>query len=131
MKVYSAVLIHSIKWNEQTISSIRNGEDMMQLLPLITAASSVEYCSEVLYYYRPNDNSASHRYNPNIYESRKVIYNELLNYSQIWGIYSEDTISALKLRTLRNIVSIIKGIRNETINFQKNELKRIGHDDRE
>lgn len=129
MKAYNRALLQSVAWDEETIAKLRNGEDMMQLLPVLTKADSVGYSKEILYYYRPNQNSASHRYNPNVYESRKIIYDELLKYSKEWGLYNNVTINALRIRTLRNIVSIIKELKYEDKHIRKKELSKISRDD--
>lgn len=129
MKAYDRILLQSVTWDEESIAKLRNGEDMMQLLPVITTAKSIGYCDEILYYYRTNENSVSHRYNSNIYESRKIIYDELVKFSHIWKLYNNDSLKALRIRTLRNIVSIIKELKYENYEFQKKELFKVASDD--
>lgn len=129
MKLYSSKLLKSINWDVNTISKMRYGEDMMQLLPVLTKANSIMYCDEVLYYYRPNMSSVSKNYKSDLYDSRKIIYHKLIEYSNEWILDKNKTIKGLNLRTLRNIVSIIKLLKSEKLTFQIKEITRIAEDE--
>ena len=129
MKCYSSNILKNIQWNEGELKRIRNGEDVMQLLPIITAAKSIIYTNKTLYYYRPNTNSISNKYNTKYYESRKFIYETIYSYSKIWGIDSKITTRKLNSKTLRNIVSIVKTLKYEKCRFRVKELKQIAKDE--
>ncbi|MCR5803804.1 MAG: glycosyltransferase [Clostridia bacterium] len=129
MKAYSRELVSSISWDNSTLSEMRNGEDMMQLLPVLTESKRIGYCDEILYYYRQNNTSVSRIYKPQMYDSREIIYRTLFSYREKWGICTEESIEALKLRTLRNVVSIIKMLKSSNRDYAVSELKRIGNDE--
>lgn len=128
MKCYSRELLNKIEWNEDIIKKMRIGEDMMQMLPVLTNAKHIGYCDQILYYYRINNDSVSHNYNYTYYETRKVIHDTLIKSAIEWGIDSKETIEKINLRTMRNIVSIIKSLMNKKIHIRKFELERIYKD---
>ena len=76
-KVYSTSLLKNVQWDEALIKSIRNGEDLMQNLPIFSTANRIVYCSEVLYYYRQVEGSVTHAYSPTYFESEKIISKEV------------------------------------------------------
>lgn len=128
MKAYKKVLFDTALWDAEVIKSIRNGEDMMQLLPIITAASKIVYLKKLLYYYRPNPTSVTRKYNSRFYESRKVIYDELTKYIIIWKISEDQGRRMLSTKTLSNIYCVIRDLKYADSRTIKQELVKISYD---
>lgn len=59
---------------------IRNGEDLLQTLPIIYAANKFYYLDKALYIYRMNPKSITHRYNKNEYKILNIVRPKLYQY---------------------------------------------------
>lgn len=76
--------------------NMRNGEDTLMALMVINASKTIYYISDVLYYYRTNQNSVSFKYNKHIYEDRKKVELKRREYSTQWfggiieGVYNRN-----------------------------------------
>lgn len=64
----------------------RNGEDLLHSLPMLTKARKIYYLEQNLYYYRAQENSIVHTYNPERYRSVKAVHTELEGYIDLWGM---------------------------------------------
>lgn len=96
--------IHScIKFKE-----IKNGEDLLCTLPLVTNAKRISILDECLYYYRLRENSATHSVNLNRRNYLKVIHEELDKYIALWGLH--ECIEIHQARKVRGWVDFIKEI---------------------
>ena len=96
--------IHScIKFKE-----IKNGEDLLCTLPLVTNAQKISVLDECLYYYRVRENSATHSVNLNRRNYLKVIHEELDKYIALWGLH--ECIEIHQARKVRGWVDFIKEI---------------------
>ena len=62
------------------------GEDLLQTLPLITAANTVYYLNEKLYYYRTNPASLTQKFNPLCINSLDKVNKKLDEYLPIWKL---------------------------------------------
>lgn len=65
--------------------SLRHGEDLFQLLPIIDAARSLRCLGEVLYFYRENSASSTHSYRTSRIDDLAVAYDRLCSYAVRWG----------------------------------------------
>ena len=129
LKAYSLELLRSVEWDADFISRLRNGEDLMQLLPVVTAAKRIVFCDRILYYYRPNDSSASSRYTPELYDSRRLVCTVQRSYLEKWGLDRPPYSGRFRIKILRNVVSVVKTLGREEKGFCLSELRRIGSDE--
>lgn len=68
------------------MSNIINGEDLLLSLYMITAAEKISYLNETLYYYRQNEQSVVHSYNPDRAHSIKTVHQEFERFIDIWDM---------------------------------------------
>jgi glycosyltransferase involved in cell wall biosynthesis len=66
---------------------IRHGEDLLQLLPIITRAEKIVFVNQNIYYYRQREGSLIHKFDINRKNSVKKVHLELEKYIEIWGMY--------------------------------------------
>lgn len=78
------VLINSDRY--ENISEIRAEEDYLMQLPIFDTINSALYLPVNLYYYRQTAQSAINRFHPNLYISKKRIYQERMKYGEKWHI---------------------------------------------
>lgn len=111
LKCFKRSLFNSTDVNYSNIQSIRNGEDLIQFLPLITKANNVVCLNHILYFYRINEHSASRAYSPSYFDSRKIIYIYLKDYLKKWGMDNDRNKRALGERMVNNTCDAIYNIR--------------------
>lgn len=63
---------------------VKNGEDLLLSLYLITAAQRILYLDETLYFYRQNETSIVHSYNPDRAQSIKIVHSEMERFIDLW-----------------------------------------------
>lgn len=79
---------------ENDYSAFKNvsmGEDILQTLPLVDKAERVVFCSELLYFYRQNANSMSHRFDLEGDKAFLVVQRERLKYAKKWDMEIKNT----------------------------------------
>ena len=89
---------------------VKNGEDLLQLLPIVTAAKRIIYLKKAMYYYRINPNSITRTFQKDHYKSIKNLNLTLLKYLPIWDVNYDDKI--IYKRHLRGVYSIIASLNN-------------------
>ena len=127
LKAYARTLLLGVKWDADFISTLRHGEDLMQLLPVVTTAKSIVFCDQTLYYYRPNADGTANKYSPEYYNMRRAVFECSAVYLRIWGIGATHY-NKLKQKLLRGIVTIVKSLAAEERDYCISELERIGSD---
>lgn len=85
---------------------VKNGEDLLQLLPIVDACKTVVFLDEPLYYYRPNDASITRNYNPRMYRSVKTVNEVLREYAKGWNDPSLEGL--LKKRWIDSILNLLR-----------------------
>ena len=79
LKVFAAKLFENVDMSR--FLHLRNSEDLVLSTMLAKQAKHISYITDVLYYYRPNDNSITHNLNVNAMDefivSRDVLWSEL------------------------------------------------------
>lgn len=65
---------------------IKNGQDFLMSIPVLTLSEKVEILDENLYYYRDRAGSAVHTVRLSRVEATKTIHNKLAHYIDIWGL---------------------------------------------
>lgn len=80
--ISSRILDKSVDYS--VFRDVSLGEDILQFLRYLDAAQRVAYCSENLYYYRPNDNSITRRFSKKRWVSVLTVGQEKLSYAQKW-----------------------------------------------
>lgn len=68
------------------LSHVKNGEDLLMSLYMVTAAESVYFLEESLYYYRLREGSAVRSYNPDRPRSVKTVHQELERFIDRWNM---------------------------------------------
>ena len=71
---------------EELQFSGRNGEDLLQSLPMVTRAEKICYLNQNLYYYRPRPGSAVHTFNPERHKSIRYVHQKMEKYIDVWGM---------------------------------------------
>jgi glycosyltransferase involved in cell wall biosynthesis len=87
-KVYRMELFDVDK-NYSEYYNIKNGEDLLQLIPLLSAANKFYYLPEKFYFYRINPSSITHNYNNQCYKSLNVVRPLLYKHLEILGYDTE------------------------------------------
>ena len=64
----------------------RIGEDALQLMQVVEKATSYFYLDEVLYYYRENENSISHKLTENYVDSHFLYHRYKMMYAKKWNV---------------------------------------------
>ena len=64
---------------------LMHGEDLFQLLPIVEAATSLYQLSDVLYFYRPNEQSSTARYRQSQLTDVVTVNRRLNEYAASWG----------------------------------------------
>jgi len=108
------------------------GEDLLQILPILTAANKVVYIDESLYFYRTNPDSITHVFNINKYYAIKKLGTLVGDYCEIWKMYNERDL--LYSRNITNICNhIISMNRSSDWRNRRKEyylhFKKISNDD--
>lgn len=67
-------------------SYVKNGEDLLLSLYMITAADKIVYLDETLYYYRQRAGSVVHSFNLNRCNSIKTVHIEMERFIDIWNM---------------------------------------------
>ena len=67
-------------------SYVKNGEDLLLSLYLITAAEKIVYVDETLYFYRQREGSIVHSYNPDRARSIKTVHQEMERFIDCWDM---------------------------------------------
>lgn len=65
---------------------IKNGEDLLYSIYLITNAHCIFYLAENLYYYRQHEGSVIHTFNQQITQSIRAVHEVMEQYVDIWGM---------------------------------------------
>lgn len=68
------------------LSYVRNGEDLLMTLYMVTEAQKIVYLDENLYFYRQRTGSIVHSYSPNRARSIKAVHCELERFIERWGM---------------------------------------------
>lgn len=114
MKCVSRRLI-GFEAEADTLKSVRNGEDLLQSIPLIEHAEKIYYLREPLYMYRMNMNSYSNNYHPGQHISLNVVRPELFRAVERLGLDTSENMRAFFGRYMENIVKNLKMISNSDI----------------
>lgn len=98
---------------------VRNGEDLLHTLPVITNAKKIKYIDEVLYLYRINNESMTRVFNYNNYTGIGIRYNALKKYLRKWEMDKPKYFSLLNKYYLRDIAKIAVYHKNNVKGFEK------------
>jgi len=83
------------------MSHVRNAEDLLQSLPMITNAEKIVYLDEALYFYRNNAASMTKTFNNRAFASFKTVSHHLMKYMILWGMDDEQGRELLNQRRLK------------------------------
>lgn len=113
-------------------SFVRNGEDLLQLLPIITNAEKVVFIDKDLYVYRQYSWSMSHRFNENKFASIKAVGYKVHQYLTYWNMNEEDKLRLYETN-LNSITATITQLMSKSCKLIKQEkieyLSNIAKDD--
>ena len=65
---------------------IKNGEDLLMSMPMLTLAEKIVILDENLYYYRDNACSAVHKVRLSRVEAVKIVHNKMFHYIDLWAL---------------------------------------------
>lgn len=66
------------------MSHVRNGDDLLLSLYMVTGAEKIYYLNEMLYFYRQREGSIVHTHNPNRLSSIKTVHQEMERFIDLW-----------------------------------------------
>lgn len=127
-KAYSRTLLEGVEWDCSLIASIRNGEDLMQNLPIFTGAQKIVYCDEILYFYRQAQESVTHNYSPTYYESYKIIMHELQGYISVWKLEEDAFLADLDVRIVQALQAVFANVFHAEKAVCKKKIQQICND---
>ena len=90
-------------------AGLMHGEDLLQTLPVVDRAASLQMLDSVLYYYRPNDAGSTARYKESQLGDITRVNKRLLEYGQKWGggAYSDSLVGeAIQYINLLTIIAL-------------------------
>lgn len=106
---------------------INLGEDLIQILPLLTNANSIYYTTQILYYYRTNPFSITKQFKIDNYQSIKKVNTQLDKYILDWG---EDTYSEkAAYRFMHDVYDLFTQIATSSKETSKIQCLRYVSDD--
>lgn len=103
------------------------GEDLLQLLPIISKAQSAYYLNKMLYYYRTNLSSLTQNYKSTNYDSLRTVNKVLDEYCSRWG--KNEFIRYTGYRYLVDVYAVLGQIARTPFGFdKKKEISSIRND---
>lgn len=66
------------------MSHVRNGDDLLLSLYMVTGAEKIYYLNEMLYFYRQREGSIVHTHNPNRLSSIKTVHQQMERFIDQW-----------------------------------------------
>jgi glycosyltransferase involved in cell wall biosynthesis len=118
LKVYNRKLFDLDK-DYSEYYNIKNGEDLLQLIPILSAAEKFYYLSEKFYFYRANPSSTTSIYDNQYYNFLKIVYPLLYKYLEILGY---DTEKNKHLFYRRYLCTMLVAIYRISINENQNRI---------
>ena len=71
-------------WDFSSVAHIRNGEDLLQSLPIMESAKRIVYADQNLYFYRENPQSVTNVPNPRLFRSLRDVLRIQRQYAEKW-----------------------------------------------
>lgn len=68
------------------LSYVKNGEDLLMSLYMVTAAQKIVNLDETLYFYRQREGSIVHSFQPDRARSIKKVHREMERFLDVWGM---------------------------------------------
>lgn len=106
---------------------IKNGEDLLQTLPLVNAAESIVYLDRVLYNYRDNPSSITNNFNLQLLLDILEVRGVLREYLDRWNATEQAMLNLYYAKSLKCIVSCGYRLSNRSRSSKgkKEELSRL------
>lgn len=120
--IWNKVIKMELVGKEADYHDFRNvtlGEDLLQVLPIVTNAKKIVYLDQKCYYYRKNEFSMTQTFNPASFSSIRRVTNVLKKYIAKWGCQSEPNVFLFW-----SIFPVLDSIiRSKNINLSQNSNK--------
>jgi len=100
---------------------VKNGEDLLQLLPIVTNANKIVYIDKILYYYRKNASSITMNFRGDEHLALFPVFEERHKYLTYWDL-GKDSRARLYARDLYNCIWLVKRINSSGRDFDKNQI---------
>jgi glycosyltransferase involved in cell wall biosynthesis len=121
------VLMTSPRYNFSR--NIRTEEDYVMQLPIFDSIKSALYIPKALYYYRDNENSITHHFDPFKFEGSKLVFHEQIIYGKKWDVDDYKVIA--NRHFINNVGSAVRQLKdieervplNEKISYLKDIKK--------
>lgn len=116
--------------NYEGLDYVRNGEDLLEVLPIITRAKRILYLDKELYFYRDNPNGITNSFTMAHYNSVKYVNLELEKYLNLWNYDNHENLKRLYIKRLEIINNALISISNKigTDKDRINNYKKIYND---
>lgn len=104
--------------------SLKHGEDLFQLMPLLSAARSLRCLDEVLYFYRENPYGSSGSFKAFQTDDLREVFKRLFFYAEAWG---EDCVKAAKNHVCLHGYWLLENIgrSNEPFSVKKTYMESV------
>ena len=109
--------------NYNSLAHVKNGEDLLQSLPLFDAASRIVYIKDNLYYYRPNPVSITNIYNPSYFSSIQSVQEVRLAYAKKWTTGDGGIINLARAKARSACIEAMKSIIKSDISWEEKREK--------
>lgn len=102
---------------------VRHGEDLLQLLPIVTKAEKILLMNQNLYYYRQRTGSLVHKFDINRNQSLKIVHQELERFIDIWHMqmYRKKHYA----REVKGWIATLRLLMNEKGSLDKNQYNKL------
>lgn len=87
---------------------LMHGEDLFQLLPIIDRAESLVQLDDILYFYRPSEESSTSRYRPSQLKDIVTVNRRLINYACKWGCECFELSAIGETRQYINLLKMVE-----------------------
>jgi glycosyltransferase involved in cell wall biosynthesis len=106
--IHHSLIDKDVDYNQW--KSIRTGEDIFQLLPILDAAKSILYLQQPLYTYNKTYGSITYRISPTIYEQRRILWERDDLYFDKWRLERADVQKA-RISRINMIISYVSNMK--------------------
>lgn len=112
--------------NYSKYQSVKNGEDLLQSLPLLYNAEKILYLDKAMYNYNMNPASITNNFDIHMYKDIAIVRSALLSYMQLLKMDNKEHLNVFYCTFAKNILRYISDLVNSKAN--KQEKRRIFHE---
>ncbi len=113
--------------NDDEDVKVRNGDDCLLSLPIIDKATTIVFIDELVYFYRPNEQSIVHVSNPKCFDSYRIVTGYRLSYAAKWDAACPGLLCKTEQFAGEQCYTAVRNVMNSEIGWKekRNEINRI------